>query len=358
MFTNYIKLAWRNLWKRKAFTALNIIGLSVAFGIAILLCTAALFDLSFDKFHANVNSLYKLYTTIQTPKGPDAGETHPIPLAQALRTEVPGIKKITRLGGGHMNVSKGEKELNMGIARVDPDFFEMFSFPVAKGSGEGLLNDRSDVVLTEEAAKRMFNSTDAVGQNVLIHIDGKDQPFTVTAVVKDLPQQSSIRFDAAIRYENYANYEENQGRWDNMDHEVYVQLQENVTAAQFEQRSRQFSNLHFAEQIQNAKRDGAKADANGQYQQLRLLPASDEHFSRYQNGLATVSKTRVYTIIGIALLILFIACVNFVNMSIGTSVQRLREIGMRKTLGAGKTQLFFQFWGESVIVFLFSVGIG
>ena len=358
MFTNYIKLAWRNLWKRKSFTILNIIGLSVAFGIAILLCTAALFDLSFDKFHRNTGSLYKLYTTVQTPKGPEATLTHPVPLAQALRAEVPGIKKITRFSGGHFNVSRGEKELTVGIARVDQDFFDMFSFPVAKGNSQHLLKERSDVLLTEDAAKRIFNTADAVGQTVLIHMDGKSYPFTVTAVLKDPPQQSSIRFDAAIRYENYANYEGNLGRWDNMDHEVYVQLENSVAATNFEQRSRSFSNLHFAESIAASKRDGAKADAAGQFQQIRLLPFEQEHFVRYQNGIATADKTRTYMIIGIALLILFIACVNFVNMSIGTSVQRLREIGMRKTLGAGKSQLFFQFWGESVIVFLFSVGIG
>ena len=358
MFTNYIKLAWRNLWKRKSFTLLNIVGLSMAFSIAILLCTAALFDLSFDKFHQNTGSLYKLYSTVQTPKGPEAAVTQPVPLADALRTEVAGVKKITRFGGGHMNVSKGEKELTMGIARVDADFFDMFSFPVAKGNAVGLLKERSDVVLTEDAAKRIFNSADAIGQTLLIHMDGKPHPFTVTAILKDPPQQSSIRFDVAIRFENYGNYEGNQNRWDNMDHEVYLQLQNNVTVTDFEKRSRSFSNLHFAEPIATAKRDGAKPDANGQYQQIRLMPFEQEHFVRFQNGLATVNKTRIYMIIGVALLILFIACVNFVNMSVGTSVQRLREIGMRKTLGAGKAQLFLQFWGESVIVFLFAVAIG
>ncbi|HEX8314755.1 MAG TPA: ABC transporter permease, partial [Flavisolibacter sp.] len=337
---------------------LNIVGLSVAFGIAILLCTAALFDLSFDKFHHNIGSTYKLYSTIQTPKGPEAAETQPVPLAAALRTEVPGIKKITRFGSGRHNLAYESKELNISFIRVDPDFFDMFSFPVMRGNSAGLLKEKSDLILTEESAKRIFNSTDVIGKTVLVNTSGKDEPFTVTAVLKDIPQQSSIRFGAAIRFENYGNYEENLSRWDNKDHEVFLQLQDNVTAAQFEQRSRPFSNLHFATDIAAAKRDGAKTDANGQLQQMRLLPFEQEHFVRYQNGVATVEKTRVYLIIGIALLILFIACVNFVNMSIGTSVQRLREIGMRKALGAGKTQLFFQFWGESVIVFLFAVGIG
>lgn len=358
MFFNYVKLAWRNLWKRKSFTILNIAGLSIGFGIAILLCTAALFNLSFDRFHRNISSIYKLYTTIQTPKGPEATETQPVPLASALRTEVPGIKRITRFGSGRHNLTYESKELSIGFVRVDPDFFDIFSFPVSKGTAAGLLKEKSDLILTEESAKRIFNSTDVIGKTVLVNTTGKDQPFTVTAVLKELPKQSSIRFDAAIRFENYGSYEGNLSRWDNKDHEVFVQLQDNVTAGQFEQRSRSFSNLHFADDIAAAKRDGAKADAAGQFQQIRLLPFEQEHFVRYQNGIAATDKTGSYMIIGIALLILFIACVNFVNMSIGTSVQRLREIGMRKTLGAGKTQLFFQFWGESVIVFLFAVAIG
>lgn len=358
MFTNYLKLALRNLWKRKAFTLLNVVGLSVAFGVAILLCTAALFDLSFDRFHQNRESLYKVYATLQTPKGPEAANNHPVPFAEALRNEVPGVQRITRYSSDQLTVTAGTKELRMGAARVDDDFFRMFSFPVAEGSPQNFLRNRTDLLLTQESAKRLFDNADAVGKTVLVNVDGKDQPFTVAAVLKDPPRSSSIRFDMAMRFENTGGYEDNKSRWDNWNHEVFVQLNNNTAPARFEERSRRFTNLHFADNVAAAKRDGAKADAAGQYRQLRLMPYADNHFARYENGIAVAAKGKIYLVIGIALLIVFIACVNFVNMSIGASVQRLREIGMRKTLGAAKGQLFFQFWGESLLVFLISVVIG
>lgn len=341
-----------------SFTLLNVIGLSVAFGVAILLCTAALFDLSYDQFHKNKNSTYKIYTTLQSPKGAEAGSSHPVPLAPALKAEVPGVKKITRYRNGPVNITYAAKELNMGVARVDADFFEIFSFPPVSGNKQLPLQRLSDVVITEEAAEKLFNNKEVVGKTILLNIADEDKPFTISAVIKKIPQESSIKFDVAVRFESGGNYENNVDRWNNMNHDVYVQLEQTTTAAQFEKATHSFSTLHFADDIAAAKRDGAKPDANGQYRQMRLMPLVDEHFARFDNGLAKVNKVRVLMIIGISLLILFIACINFINMSIGTSVQRLREIGMRKTLGAAKAQLFFQFWGESILVFLCSAALG
>jgi putative ABC transport system permease protein len=358
MLINYIKIAFRNLWKRKAFTSLNIIGLSVAFGVAILLCMAALFELSYDKFHKNIGSIYQVYTTHQTPKGAEANTSYPVPFSPALKAEVPGVKNISRFTNGISHVAFNKKELSMNVASVDPDFFSIFSYPAIKGNINIQLQKKSDVAITEDGAKKLFNTSDVIGKTILITVDEKEQPFTIAAVLKDFPAQSTFKFDMAINFENDASYKNNIDKWDNRNHDVYLQLEDHITAEQFEKSSRAFSNLHFKDDISSAKRDGAKPDASGQYQQIQLLPYEEVHFTSYDNGLAKISRSPAYTIVGISLLILFIACINFINMSIGSSVQRLREIGMRKTLGAAKGQLFLQFWGESVLVFSCSLLAG
>ena len=358
MFKNYLKIAWRNLMKDKTFTFLNVVGLSVAFGVAILLAMAAFHELSYDNFHKNGNRIYQVYTTQQTPKGPEAGTSQPAPFANALRNEVPGVDKITRFLEQEALTIYREKEINLDAVWLDDDFFEMFTFPILKGNKNNPLQEKGSVVVTENTAVKLFGNAEAIGQTINILIDGKEEPFTVAAVVGNHESQNTLEFDIAIPFENHAGFAESIETWDSQYHQVYVQLQEGVSAKQFEQNTRAFIDLHYKEAIEDLKRDGAIADTDGQYRQLRLLPLKNVHFKSFRKGYAEVSRGVPYLILGVAFLILFIACVNFINMSIAKSAQRLREIGMRKTLGAQKKHLFFQFWSESLFVFLASVAIG
>ncbi|MEO0573184.1 MAG: FtsX-like permease family protein [Bacteroidota bacterium] len=358
MLKNYLKVALRNLWKNRLFTAIGIVGLSIAFGAATLLTMDSLHELSYDSFHANGDRLYQVHITWQTPKGTEVGTSQPTPFAAALASEVPGVERITRFNEEEALTIYKEKELGLDAVYVDRDFFEMFSFPMLKGAKKNVLEDLSSLVITASTSTKLFGDENPIGKTVTVLINGTNEPFIVRAVSADAPEQSSISYDIALPFEKNPEYEQTKERWNAQYHEVFLQLEELMSAKTFEENSRGFTNLHYEGAIESLKRDGALPNANGDFLQLGLLPITEMRFVSYHKGYVEVSKAKVYIVLGVAFLILFIACVNFVNMSIAKSAQRLREIGMRKTLGAEKRQLFFQFWGESLIVFIISLGIG
>ncbi len=358
MFKNYIKIAWRSLWKNRSFTILNVIGLSVAFGVAILLSMAAFFELSYDDFHEHGDEVYQVYANWQIPEGSDIYTSQPMPLAPALKEEVPGVHKVSRYLDGGILVLLDDKEITADISWVDPEFLQMFSFPVERGDTKTVIKDKNAVAITQKMAKIAFGSTDVIGKTINLFLEGDKQPFTVSAVLKDIPDNSSVEFEILANFQSAPRYNYLKDEWDHSNHEVYVQLENGVSAKQFEESSRAFMNLHFSGPIENAKRDGASVNEFGEYVQLKLHPFKDLYFTSYQRGELVVSRALPYVVLGIAILLLFIACVNFVNMSIAKSTSRLQEIGMRKTLGAAKKHVFMQFWSESILVFIATLLLG
>ena len=358
MFNNYLKIAWRNLFKNRVFTMANILGLSTAFAISILLAMTALFELSFDRFHGNKDFAYQLYRTDQSPRGPGASTSLPAPLAPALEEEIPGIAHIARAVSDDVLISHGDMVLGLDAEYADPDYFKIFTFPTVSGNAENPLPNNSSMALGEATAKKLFGNQDALGRTVTVQIAGQESPYTVTAVLQDTPSNSSIDFEVVLPFESYPWYRENRGNWNSQFHNVYLQLEEGTGPANLEVGSRGLVNLHYKNGIENAKRDGALPDANGQYKQLKLLPISDMHFASYSSGIARSNRSFPFIILGIALVVIFIVCANFINMNIALTEKRLKEIGMRKTLGAQKKQLFFQFWLESLILFAVSLCFG
>ncbi|NVN17142.1 FtsX-like permease family protein [Muricauda sp. HICW] len=358
MFKNYLKIAWRNLIKNKIFSIANIVGLTCAFAVAILLSMTALFELSFDQFHENKDSAYQIYLTSQTPRGAETSTSNPVPLASALKEEVSGIKQITRSLSEDALVSYQDKDLDLDAEFVDAEFFSIFSFPVIAGNTNNPLPSKNSVAITEETATKMFGNTNVVGDVLQVKVGSDVYPFTISAVLENTPTNSSIDFDIVIPFENHPEFEANKDVWNSQFFPIYLQLEEGMTTEQFEVNSREFANLHYRGSIESDKRDGASPDENGQFKQFHLLPITDMHFVSFKEGKAETARTFPYLILGVAIVIIFIVCANFINMNIALSEKRLKEIGMRKTLGAVKKQLFFQFWMESVVVFLVSIGLG
>ena len=358
MFKNYFKIAIRNLWKHKAFTVTNVIGMAIAFGTTLLLSMTAFYELSFDRFHEHKGSLYQAYLEIHRPANIDRGTNFPIPFTPALAAELPDIVHISRFGSLDTRLLRYKnKEFQYSIRTVDPDFLQMFTFPLLSGNPQTVLKDPGGIVLTQTAATAIFGNAQPVGQTVELKKDTSWQAFAVTGIAKDVPDNSSISFAGLINFENFRNYTSIKNDWNNSNHEVYLQLPPQTTQTAFEQKIIKFVHTHYDGDIKQLKTDGAQPDKEGEYIRVRLIPYTDVHFDPISNS-ANVNRFYPYLLLLISAFILFIASVNFVNLSLGRAFTRTREIGMRKVLGARRRQILLQFFGEAFIITTLSLAMG
>lgn len=356
MLKNYIKIAWRNLLKHKGDAAINIVGLCVAFTAALLIFLSVFFEFSFDDFHKNKDRIYHTLLSISQKDNPVRSTASPIPFLPTLKEEFPEVEKYARyqLQTGH--VRYGDKKLGLNLRLTDPDFFSMFSFPFVSGNAETALSKQSNLVLTETSAKSLFGNETAVGKTVEMQVEGEWRPFEVVAVTEDVPDNSSLRYDMVARFENAGYYRQAQNDWSNWNNGGYVQLKKGVSPQQLTAKLAPLFNNHFTTDIEMLKQGGSKPFADGSYIQMGLLPLTELHTtSDLQVDGNGIPKGYLYLLLAIGTLILLIACINFINLSIGRSFTRSHEIGLRKTLGAKRGQVVIQLWTEAVILCILAI---
>lgn len=354
MFSNYLKIAWRNIWKSKQVSAVNIIGMSVAIAAALLLCFTVYREFSYDDFHVNKKDLYQLYYSESRVEKTSTHSSSPVPLAPAIKAEMPGVIATTRVANDAASIRVAGDAQDIGIHCVDTSFLSMFTFPAVSGSTRLGIND---AIITAKTAARLFKKEDPVGKTVSIYQGQEWENFVVTAVLKDIPDNSSISFDVLIRLERSPYYSENKDHWSSSFLHTYVQLTPGATRERMEKRSKVLLEKYYAEGIENYKKSGAKADKYGGYMHIGFVPMKDVHLT--DNGEPSNGrKMMLYMVLFIAVFLLFIASINFINLSMARAFTRAKEVGMRKMLGAAKIQLALQLSGEAMVLFFVSLVLG
>lgn len=360
MFKNYLALSFRRLFRNKFHTTINLVGLVIGFTIGLVVLLAVYGQFTYDKFHVNRDKIYQAYQVFHKASGDEIGNTFPFPAAERFKAEAPAIDKATRFLYGSNTIMYNEKEVDITTMLVDEDFLQMFTYPVTKGNAVNPLHNLSNIVISEKTATIIFGDEDPVGKTIKSPYGGQVKELIVAAVVKDIPKNSTIRFDAIARVEVRPDYTVDKANWNNQHHPVFVQLKESATVQQAEQQIRTINQKYLADWTASLKRDGAIPDKNGDVFATQLLSLKDVHFSPGINNVGnSVNKAELFTMLAISLLIILIACFNFVNINLANAFTRSKEIGVRKCLGASKDSLFLQLWSESFIVcsvaFLFSL---
>ena len=339
MLKNFLKVAFRNLWRNKGFSAINILGLTIGMASAILILLWIQNEMSYDMFHKNKDRLYEAYDREVFDADLNSWNTTPKILGPTLKQEYPEIENTTRVNwGNNFLFTLGDKHITAHGTCVDPAFLTMFSFPLMKGDVKSALSDVYSITVTESFAKRLFGKEEALGK--IVKLDNKDN-FTVKAVMKDLPNNTRFKFDYLLSWAYMDKRGWSDSNWDNNSTQTFVLLKPNVSVASVNAKIKNTIIKHL---------DGKEKI------EIFLHPASMWHlYTDFEKGKVVGGRIETVRMFGIiAAFILLIACINFMNLSTARSEKRAKEVGIRKVVGAQKNSLVSQFIGESVLIAFFA----
>jgi putative ABC transport system permease protein len=345
VFKNYLKSALKALNKNKGFTAINIVGLSVGIAACLLIVLYVVNELSYDKYNANASRIYRVTQNAKLNGNEASYATSPEPLKQAFTT-LPEIEKATRLipstslflSPKKFFVKKGNTSLEeKNVVFAESDLFSMFTLPMIDGNPSTSLSEPNSAVITESTAKKYFSSTDVVGKTIAIN---DSNVYKITGVIKDIPSQSHFNFDFFLSYSSIP--ESKEGGWGYSGMHQYILVKPGADIHKLESELRAITLKGYPDFI----------NKNGNHLNIVLTPLLDIHLksvSEYELSKGG-NIQYVYIFSAIALFILLIACVNFINLSTARSANRAKEVGVRKVLGSTRQFLITQFLTESVLV--------
>ncbi|MFD2571014.1 ABC transporter permease [Spirosoma soli] len=351
MIRNYIKIAWRNLRKQRGFAFINIFGLAVGLACCLLITLYVADELSYDRFHAKADRIYRINADIKFGGNDMRMAVSPDPVGPTLKNDYPQVEQFVRLherGTWLVKQARAATSLREDhITFADSTLFDVFTLPLVSGDPKRALALPNTVVISESAAKRHFGGQDALGKTLIFD---NNKAYKVTAVMRDMPTNSHFRSDFFL---TMLNDEYPWGQWLSNNHYTYVVLREGVNYKQFEKNFDAVIEKYVGPQALQAI--GSTMDQfrkAGNAYRLWLLPITDIHLhSKQQIEFMPAGDIQyVYIFSAVALFILLIACINFMNLATARSANRAKEVGVRKVLGSERQQLIGQFMSESVLM--------
>ena len=335
MFKNYLKVAFRNLWKNKGFSFINIMGLAIGMASAILILLWMQNETSYDDFHEKKDRIYEMWNRAEFSGAMHSWHTTPKVLAAAMQRDFPEVEHAVRVDWVHPRLlTVGDKRLMIEGGAVDSIFLDVFSFPMVEGDMRTALNDGHSIVVTQGLAKTLFGNADAMGK--VIKVDDKEN-YQVTGIVKDPPANTRFVFKYLLPWEAVRRSGDDDHEWGNNSTRTYVLLKPHATVASLAPKLLKYKTRY---------------DSTEKKWEMFLYPMSRWRlYSNFEGSVETGGRIVFVRLFGIvAAFILLIACINFMNLSTARSERRAKEVGIRKVVGAPRGRLIAQFIGESILL--------
>lgn len=348
MFKNFLQITFRNFLKNKVFVIVNVLGLGIALACCIVAYYNAKFDKDFDSFHSNKNIIHKITITRDYNGRDQAFGISPFALGPAIGNSISGIEAVNRFYSTGMPVRYEDNIFNRQIAFVDNNYFDLFDFPMLAGD-KNAFQDKSSVLISNQFSRVLFGADNPIGKIIKIYIGGTDKIFNVAAVFDDIPENSTMQFQVLVSMENYIDLLEiKEHSWNGWVAATFLKIpdESNIPAINKE--------LEKFVPIQNEARDDWKI-SNFYTERMADIPHTGRNTWNYwlRQGMhpAAIIAPSI-----MAILILLLACLNFMNTSLAISSRRLKDIGIRKVLGGIKSQSIIQFLGENIVLCIIALG--
>ena len=344
MIRNYFKIAWRNLWKSKTFSLINILGLALGMTCSLLIFLWVQDERNVDVFHENRDTLYALYERQYYDGKIESGYYTPGVLAEEMKKVLPGVEfAAAKAWNDYSTLSVGEKKIKQEGTWAGKDYFKMFSFPLLQGSKETALSSPESIAISENMANNLFGSPEKAINQTIRYENNKD--FKVTAVFKNIQKNSSVKFEYVLNWQFFLDTHAWAKDFTNNGPQTYIKLSANTDVIEFENRIKNFLDEYNKEQSDSFSIE------------LGIQPFNEMYLhSNFDNGVISggrIEYVRLFSIV--AIFILLIACINFMNLTTARSTKRAKEIGVRKVVGALRGSLIRQFITEALLITFLAV---